>query len=611
MDQESLDRLSARVEMRPGSEPLQRRPLGTTPPPAPAAWGRVPPPRAPSLLGRFSVLEYLFAGSVVFFIVAATVAGLIIFSGDTTVSTKNVRIDIQGPTAVRAGDEVSLQILITNNNPAPMNLTDLLVEYPTGTRSAADVSLDLPRIRESLGTIQPGETVTRTVQAVLFGERGTELTVAVSAEYRVPSSNAVFRSEGEYHTTISQSPASISVVSLSEVVSGEPAEIRVRVASNATEPLLGMLLVATYPPGFTFISSSPAPRAGSNVWDLGTVLPSGEREIVIRGSFVGEDGSDRVVHFTTGSQKQGTDTIQAPLAATDISLLVAKPFVSVQLSLNGDSAPEKNIQRGVPVRGEIRWTNNLPTRIQDVEIQLRLNGAVLDKSSVKSEQGFYRSSDTTIIFSPETDRRLEDVSPGESQFATFEFAALPQNAGSFRSPQITLAATVRGKRTAEGNVQEEVGSSAKAVALVSTDLALSATLARSSGPQPPKVEQETLYIVSWTVTNSSNAVADTVVTALLPNYVEWKSAVSGAVSYHENGRSISWEIGDLAPGEQRTAAFAIGAVPSLSQVNSMPSLVVDQRVSAFDRFIRATVERSSGSLTTGTGVSSQQGTVVP
>lgn len=616
MDNDALERLELRVGSKEGTEPTERRMLQHNAESTPHTWVVESRRRRgffSSLMSRFSALELLFVGSIIFFIGAGTLASLLIFSGNNTVSTRNVDVSITGPTSIRAGEEVTLQIVITNRNSVPMNLTDMLIEFPAGTRSPNDVSVDLPRIRESLGTIESGSSVNRTIKAVIFGEAGVPVTVTGTAEYRVPSSNAVFQTDSTYRASISQSPASITIERLREVVSGQSTEMTITVTSNAPENLTGMLLVATYPPGFKFESSAPKPYAGSAVWDLGDIEPKGKRTVTIQGSFTGEDGDDRVIHFTTGTKKK-TDpsSIAAPLATTDATLTVAKPFVSVDLKLNGNTNPIVTGDRGEIVQVEVEWANNLPVRVQNVEIQVKLNGSVLNRTSVRTGQGFYRSTDNTMLFSKETDPRLADIEPGESGISTFEFATLPVGQGSYQSPQITLAATVKANRSSEGGVTDIVTSSANATLQVATDLVLTTGLARSTGPLPPKVDQETVYTATWLLQNSANAIANTEVTAILPAYVAWKGSTSNAdIAYNENNRTITWKIGDMSASVSKSVTFDLGLTPSVSQLNLVLPLLTNQKVSAFDRFIRTQIERPMPNVTTQTGASPQNGIVVP
>ena len=60
----------------------------------------------------------------------------------------------------------------------------------------------------------------------------------------------------------------------------------------------------------------------------------------------------------------------------------------------------------------------------------------------------------------------------------------------------------------------------------------------------------------------------------------------------------------------QTAQFQIGITPSLTQVRSLPILVGDIRVSAFDRFIRAPLERAVPAVTTQTSTTPDKGSVV-
>jgi hypothetical protein len=615
MDNDALERLERRVDTKGTSEPVVRRPLQSEGLDAPHEW-QTEPPHTPSRLMRtithLSPLELLFAASIVFFVAAGAIAGLLIFSGTNTVSSRNVDISLSGPTGVRAGEEVTLQLVITNRNAVPMNLTDILIEFPSGTRQPSDVSEDLLRTRESVGTIEPGASINRTVKAVLFGTAGIPVAVTATAEYRVPGSNAVFQSSTVYNTLISQSPAAVTVKGLTEVVSGQATELVVTVTSNATEVLTGMLLTATYPPGFDFTSATPKPAAGTSVWDLGDIEPSGERTVSIRGTFTGEDGEDRVLHFTTGAKKKADPTtIAAPLAATDTTIAVAKPFVSVALLLEGKTgtvfAP-----RGEVVQGEVHWANNLPVRVQNVEITVKLSGSILNKQLVRTGQGFYRSADSTLIFNKTTDPRLADVEPGMSGVLDFEIATLPVGQGSFQSPSVSLHATVKGNRSSEGGVVSVVESSADATLQVATDIAFTPVLTRVAGPVPPKAETETVYTVTWLLQNSANTIANANVSAVVPNYVSWRGGASSPdVVYNDDARTITWSVGDMNANTSKSVSFTIALTPSLTQVNNIVNLLNDVRVTAFDRFIRAQIERPQPPVTSQTSTTPQMGVVVP
>ena len=123
-----------------------------------------PPQKKRSLLGLFFITSLLFfVGSVIF--------GSLYFLGEkNVVSADNIEIQIQGPTAVGGGDTLELQISVLNKNSTTLELVDLLVEYPEGTRSPDNLGRELLRFRESIGDIAPGGRVKKSVDAILFGE---------------------------------------------------------------------------------------------------------------------------------------------------------------------------------------------------------------------------------------------------------------------------------------------------------------------------------------------------------------------------------------------------------------------------------------------------------
>ena len=561
---------------------------------------------------RFGFLEIAFVGSVVFFVIALLFTAFLFFSGNNTVSTRNVAIDIDGPTEIRAGDPLQLQIVVTNRNSVPMELVDLVVEFPSGTRSETDISVELPRIRESIGTIESGESINKTVRAVLFGSAETNAEIKVTVEYRVPSSNAIFFGEETFTVPISQSPASVEVESLQEIISGQETTLTITVTSNIQDVLDDILLVAEYPPGFSFVSSSPIAFSGSSVWRLGDIEPGGERKIIIRGTFSGEDGDEKVVKFTAGAEKETVEgELAAPLAVGDTTIFLAKPFVSASLALDGKITTEYIANRGEVIRGDVRWINNLPTRVQDVEITVSLNGAIINRNTVSGERGFYKSSNNTITWSKETDSVLADLAPGASGVSTFSFSSIPVNQGTFKNPEIKLNVTVSARRISETNVPERVESNTIATVLIATDLLLQSNLAYASGSLPPQADRETVYNVSFTASNNANAVANASASAVLPSYVTWKGSSNPNVEFNSIGGIVTWNIGDMSAGESKNATYQIGFVPSLSQVGNTPILVSDQRIYGFDRFTRSQIERAIQALTSKSGTSSENGVVIP
>ena len=100
-------------------------------------------------------------------------------------------------------------------------------------------------------------------------------------------------------------------------------------------------------------------------------------------------------------------------------------------------------------------------------------------------------------------------------------------------------------------------------------------------------------------------------TGVLPAYVTWLGNASSDVTYNENDRTITWAVGDMNAAASRSVTYQISLTPSLTQIGVPPSLVTQETITAFDRFIRAPVERPQLDITTETSASFDKGVVVP
>src|SRR3990167_1483442 len=126
----------------------------------------------------------------VFFILALGYASYMFFAKGNTVSNDNIDISVLSNAFTAGGEEYPLLLEIANKNNSPLDLVDLVVEYPKS--SQASLSQDNERLRISLGTIPAGGVKNENMKLVLFGEQGSTRQIKISLEYRVEGSNAIF-----------------------------------------------------------------------------------------------------------------------------------------------------------------------------------------------------------------------------------------------------------------------------------------------------------------------------------------------------------------------------------------------------------------------------------
>lgn len=533
--------------------------------------------------GKFAARTFLLL-SFAFFLVAAGVSAYLFIVKTNTISSDNIDIAISGPTTVDGGEEASLKISIMNNNTIDLQSVDLLVEYPPGTRSATNITEELPRIRESIGTIRSGESIQKVARAVLFGVEGSTQSILVTIEYHVVGSNAILSKEKIYEVLIGSSPAGLTIQTVKKANSGQEIELNIEIASNASVVIEDMLFVADFPFGFSFISATPRPTFGTNIWRIGDLPPEGKQKIKILGTIAGQDGDERVFRFTTGIQSDPNErVVDTPLMSTVQSVYIERPFIGVDFSIDGEVADEHAVVTGENISGEIRWVNNLSTVIENAEIEVRIVGDALDKSAVQSSNGFYRSIDSTIRWDSQTDQMLRSITPGQSGTAIFSFSTLPKNSpgmNALRNPELTLEVTVRGQRIAESNVPEKLVSTATTRIVVGTDASVTPRLTHAAGPFintgpiPPQADKETTYTVTWSLTNTTNEMSGAQVMATLPSYVRYMNVITPtteSVSFREIGGIVVWNVGTLKAGigvnsAPREVSFQVALTPSVSQI---------------------------------------------
>src|SRR3989344_3733112 len=384
-DQEKIERLRRAMYSRELSGKLKNKPRHSLEPKRPIVgedWRRPEPELssiivAPRTIGFVRAsLRWTLGAAAVFFIGSLVFFGYYFTfgAGASPASAANIDISISGPTQIAGGEPTQLQIIITNRNRVSLQLADLVIAYPSGTRSPVDLSTDLSSQRISLGTIEPGGRRQGTVSAVFAGGGSSTANVKVELEYRLEGSSAIFVASSEYAATFSTSALSVSIDGNVETVSGQPVEFTVTISSNAPAPVRDVLLHADFPFGFTFATATPAPdRAG--IWELGDIAPGTKRQVVIRGTLTGENGDERVFRFTTGTRKTPQEgQISALLAESPFTMRIAESFLGLSIAVGGRMDSQAIAAPGENVNVSIQWRNNLPTAVNDGGIVARLSG---------------------------------------------------------------------------------------------------------------------------------------------------------------------------------------------------------------------------------------------
>ncbi|MES2953714.1 MAG: hypothetical protein V4674_04125 [Patescibacteria group bacterium] len=560
-----------------------------------------------------SLMKKLLIGSGIFFAIAIVLALLLVLGTVPKTTSDSVDISVSAPVSVRGGGVLSFQVTFKNNSRTDFEYSDITVDYPDGTRDAVDPSKLMPRHDETVGPLLAGESVTKNLSAVVYGDENEQKEVTIRYDYRPKGSASIFRREKKFAFSISSSPVALSLTLPREVNSNHEVTIEVRVASNSNELLRNVLVEALYPPGFDYKGSTLEPVVAPRIWALGDLAPGVEKRFAISGILEGQEGDDKLFRFTVGSAKDSLGReLSVPYAASSRAIAVRRPFLGVSLTLPG-GGESPWIGDGAELSGVLSISSNLAEKLENFHAELSIDGKTVRTETVVANKGFYQSASKRIVWDSSTSDSLGSLAPDETVELGFGFDTTASGSGVLDPNRtITLRAVVEGTRIVEGVGREEIQESVTKSVKIGTLFGLGARAVYfagpfpNTGPIPPKVDTKTTYTVIWSLTNSANSASGATVKAQLPPNVDWlgvKSPASENIVYNPDTREVLWKAGTLPirlgyGSPAREAAFQVALTPSLSQKGTEPVLLQSSTASATDDFTKRPLESIKRELTT-------------
>lgn len=556
---------------------------------------------------KTSRFKKFFIFSIIFFVLTLGYAAYVFFAGGNTVSNDNIDISILGNNFTAGGEELPLIVGIVNRNNSSLDLVDLVLEYPKG--GAVDLSSETEHFRISLGTIPVGAVRNENLKVILFGEQGSVRPIKIMIEYRVAGSNAIFVKEKLFEVSISSTPINLGVDAPLTISPNQDITLNIKATLNATKPASKILVKVDYPFGFTFVKSVPAPSFGNNVWDLGDIAPGAEHNISISGKMVDVfDGEEKTFNISSGLPSNINNSIIGVIFNSIKSVVtIKKPFIEANLFVNGVFQREYAVDAKTPINAEIRYVNNLDTKVNDLQIKAKISGNAFDRKTINAQQGFYDSSKNVITWDQNSKEQLKELNSGDSGSVSFSVSPLSlfsSVGGILSDPSINIEVSISGKQSIEGSAVNELNNSTSTIVRIVSDVGFSGKALYSSGPFvnsgpiPPKVEQSTTYTVVWTLSNSANSISKAQINATLPPWANFVGTISPKgenLTYNASTKEIVWNV-DRIPrgsgiiGTARSVAFQISFKPSLSQVDTSPIIINDAILTGHDDFANVDVK---------------------
>lgn len=557
---------------------------------------------------KFNLFSVFLSIAILFFITASAYAGFNYYKNkQVNQSGSDVDIKIIGPVSVGGGEELSLDVIVQNNNFISMETVDFIVNYPQGTKSSQDLSLDQTRTKERIEDIGPGEILRKNVTSTLFGEEADLKQIEVVLEYRIEGSSAIFEKKKTFEIALNASPIRLTVEGLDQVSSGQTVKLKYNIESNTSQELKNVLVSVNYPFGFNLENSTTEPSFNDNIWLFENISPGDKKTVEITGTIQGQNNEDRGFRFETGlASPDNLQRLDAVFSSVFHNIVVKEAFLALSLELNNTQNTTVIADGDDTISGHLIFRNNTRNAINDVQLELELNGNIIIEETVSGDGAFYRSSDNILIWSKENNFSLEKVEPDKEFKLAFRFDTKDLESGNYveKNPEIRINAKVSANRVSEANVEEAIFTDTFRNIKIGTEVPIvvytnyAVGPFQNTGPIPPVVEENTTYTGHLEISNSSNRLENIQISGNIPSYVAWKNRYapnSEKVTFDSGNRKFAWEIDSLEPGtgyslDSKKLDFQLELFPSISQKGKIVELVTDLKLNALDTFTGERIE---------------------
>jgi len=499
-------------------------------------------------------------------------------------SKEILKLEIFGPDKAKTGDEIEYTVKYKNNGNFVLENPKIIFELPENSLTE-DSKI---RLTQDLKDIYPGNEDFVRFKGRILGKEG-DLKVARATIYYTPHNlSARYESDTTFTTKIDSAPVTLSFDLPSKVEKGKEITYSINYFSNIDYPLENLSVKVNPVNGFNFESSDPVSLDNSE-WKLNTLTKAQGGRITIKAVVSADTGSHLSFSAKIGMWQDGSFIV---IKEVNQELEVIQPLLFVSQQINGSS--NYVASPGETLNYEVFFRNIGSTPFDNMFVISRLEGQVVDLSTLKSSQGRVMSNDNLIIWDSKEIIGLQHLAP--QQEVKIDFNVKLKDLSLLSSSDQVIKNKIN-----VFDLSEEF------ITKVNSKLELSQKAYHStidnienSGPIPPEVGKTTTYTIIWQVKNSLNEVKNIKVKAVLSQNITLSDVIPedqiSNFSLDNNSKEIVWSIGNLATDSLKSLTLQIALTPGLSQKGKFADLIGQATVYGEDQFTGAITQNTAPSV---------------
>lgn len=511
-----------------------------------------------------------------------------------------VTIEIEGLDKVDSTRLMQYKIKYKNNNRVSLKGAEILLNYSENFQPEGTVNLEY--INSNNSKIYLGEIASRSegeveLKGIFYAPEGYTVQLQGKLQYMPANFNSVFEAEYRKNVNIKSAPIVLEIDAPLETADSNDIEYVVDYENMSSRYFNNVRLEVSYPEGFNFSSALPEPSEGDNLWYLGNLNEGGKGQVRIRGSIKGAENEAKVIKLKIGSLDENNNFIVYS-SREKLTRMVAPTFYISQ-AVNG--LTDLDIHTGDELNYKILYRNNGNIGLRNSIITLKIESPVLDFSKLRG--GAYDSATNMITWKAVDIPQLANLQPGEEGYVSFFVPVLgriPIESSQDKNFRVVSVAKIDSP-----DVPTPSGSN-KIIASNRLDLKLTSTVIleaavyyenddiQNSGPTPPKVGEETTYMIRWSISNVHNEISDAKVSSSLPTGVRFTGKVypeneKEKLTFNERTNQIVWDLGTINNGigileQKKEIAFQVAVTPQSNQIDKEIILLNTSVVTATDSF---------------------------
>ncbi|MEI6650022.1 MAG: hypothetical protein WCL23_01155 [Candidatus Moraniibacteriota bacterium] len=533
----------------------------------------------------------IFLLTVTGFIFNFSFFGSFLFSGD------RVAVTVEGPTEVASGVVVSYTVHWENRNMLGASNAQVMIQLPDTFRMdpSEGFSVNGNTATASVGTIGNFGSGQLKFSGKFYGSKGELSYLHPKIRFSPAGLSIVYESESQTGVTIASSPLFLEVVGPLEAASGNDVTYDITYRNDSDVAYSNLRLVTEYPEGFEFRDADPRPIEGDSKWRIGNLAPGQSGKIQVHGILGGDSNQGKVMYASIGVL-QGDGSFVTYEKKERLIRMVVSPLRIVQ-KVNGKADLSAN--QGDLLAYELTYKNQGDVGLRNVIVTLDVDATLLDMTMLRlNNQGSFDVAKSRITWTAADFPGLAYLGPNEGGTITFMVpvkANVATTGQTGKYPTIKTTAKIdspdvpftagQNKIIVSSSLEVRIGSTVEFSVLgFNTDTAIPNT-----GPIPPKVGQETTYMLRISATNYLNDLAGTKVTMTLPTGSRYTGKFlpeDSSLDYNERTRQLIWDIGSLPGGGRvsRDLSVQVAITPGPDQINQAPELLQSAILDARDTF---------------------------